>query len=184
MDTIESLTQKLLATYGTQYQLERLRQRAVPRVVRMLEATCETLPLSMIPITLAWTALVFFLPLGEPLKIIRLYAVGLLAMLIGAAFLFTMQALCSRLKLKDEILSEMTLLSGLAYHPNTALRRCVLARGYATLGEFRAWYVKQREILDTRAADFAAAIDTARRGGATPKNLDHYPPGARAFLEA
>jgi len=184
MESIEAITAKLLAAYGAQHQLEKLRQRAVPGIVRLLEGARTILPLGMIPITLVWTAVVFFLPVGDPFKLIRLYALGLLAMMLGAGLLLLLQALLSRIKLSDKILGEMALLPGLAYHPNIVLRRNVAARGYATLGEFRQWFDKQREILETRVGDFEVALENLRRGDRfPPPNYESLPPGARAFLE-
>ena len=131
-------------------------------------------------IGLSWT--VFFLPVTDPIKLIRLYALGLLSMLVFAGVVFTLRTLLARLKLRDSILEEMTMLQGLAYHPNTVLRRSLSTRGWVTLGEFQHWYEKQREILQTRADDFEAAIETARRG-VEALDLDTFLPGARAFLE-
>lgn len=184
METAETLTQKLLAAYGTRHQLERLRERAVPKPIRMVEGARTVLPLGMIPITLVWTAVVFFLPIGDPFKLIRLYALGLLAMMLSAGALLALQTLSSGLKLNDQILGEMTMIHGLAYHPNTALRRHVAARGYATLGEFRQWYEKQREILETRVSDFDGALAALKRGKRLPTtDISAYPPGAQLFLK-
>lgn len=183
MESVESLSQKLLVTYGARHQLERLHQRAVPVVVRVIEAARVALPLGMIPLALVWTAVVFFLPIMEPLALIRLYAMGLLGLLLIAAAVVAFRALLSRVRLKDSILGEMATLQGLAFHPNTALRRQLAARGYATLGDFHQWYTKQCEILDQRAEDFEAAIEHAERGHTAPPNLDEFPPGARLFLE-
>lgn len=182
MEAVEDLTQKLLATHGVQHLLERLHQRAVPAPVRLLEGIRAALPLGMIPISLVWTAVVFFLPVTEPIKLIRLYALGLLAMLVFAGVAFTLRTLVAKLRLKDAILEQMAVLQGLAYHPNTVLRRSLSARGWVTLGEYQLWYEKQRDILQTRADDFEAAIENARRG-VEAVDLDAFPPGARAFLE-
>lgn len=184
METIEELTQKLLTTYGVQHQLEKLRLRAVPSLVRWIEGARTTLPLGLIPITLAWTAVVFFLPYGDSQTLIRLYALGLLAMLGGVSLLLVLRNLTGRMKLRDEVLGEMTMLTGLAYHPNTALRRSVATKGFATLADFRQWYEKQRGILENRAADFESAIATLKRNADRPlPDLDDFPPGARTFLE-
>ena len=183
MESVETLTQKLMVAYGTQHQLERLRQRAVPKLVRVLEGARTVLPLSLIPASLVWTAVVFFLPFGETLELIRLYAMGLLVLMLTAGILLMARLLLSRLRLRDEILGEMTLIPGLAYHPNTALRRRVAARGYATLAEFQHWYDKQREILETRVSDFDAAIHALKHSQTATRDLAQYAPGARLFLQ-
>jgi hypothetical protein len=183
MESVETLTQKLMAAYGTQHQLERLRQRAVPKLVRVLEGARTVLPLSLIPASLVWTAVVFFLPFGDTMELIRLYAIGLLTLMLTAGFLLMLRFAVTHLRLRDEFLGELTLIPGLAYHPNTALRRRVAARGYATLAEFQQWYDKQREILETRVSDFDAALHALKRSPAAPRNLDQYAPGARLFLQ-
>lgn len=184
MEPTESLNQKLLAVYGAVHQLERTRVRAIPGWARFLEGVSNALPLGMIPITLVWTAIVFFLPYGDHIKLIRLYALGLFAMLLSAGLLAVLVSLVSRLRLKDLVLLEIAGMSGLAFHPNNVLRRVVAVRGYATLGEFRTWYLKQREILDTRVSDFEAQAEGLRGPKIEALSADQLPEGARAFVES
>mgnify|MGYP001175357821 CR=1 FL=1 len=183
-ETIESLTEKLLAAYSALSQLSLVRKRALPLWVRALDVAGNALPLGMIPITLIWTAIVFFAPTYDPIGLIRMYAIGLLVMLLGAGLICGLRLTAFRQKLPDEILGDLALLDGLAYHPNAVLRRSIAARGYATLGEFLSWHDKQKEILDTRVSDYLVAIDTLRRGTAKQRVHFDLPPGARAFLDS
>jgi len=180
LDTLARKSQEASISLAT---LSQLRRRGLPRTVTLLYRLCEGLPLGLIPVTLTWTGIVFFLPVTEPLTLIRVYALGLLAMLLIWAALWQARTLVGTWRLADGILGEIAQLPGLAYHPNATLRRQLVGRGWVTFGEFRDWAEKQRQILETRRKDYEVAVELAKHPSLRA-DLRGFPPGARAFLES
>ena len=181
----ESLAHKCREAAQALEGLVDLRRRALPRGVGLIHGACAALPLGLIPISLTWTAAVFFLPDSQPLILIRLYALGLLGILLAWAAVRQTQTLVNAWKLADGVLGRIARMRGLAYHPNAALRRELAARGHVTLGDFKIWYERQHQILETRLHDYQAARDLAREQSEGSPAIDTagFPPGARAFLE-
>jgi len=181
-DTIDSLTPKLGATLTTLRAVEQLYADGISPGRRGLYRICEWLPLGVIPLSLVWSGVIFFAHAEDPMHLVLMFSLGLLAILGSTGMLFALRRVLDELRLGDAILGEIVQNPNLAYHPNSVLRRCVARRGYATLGEFRIWVAKQREILNNRANDFAASLDALRKGPPLCR-LEQIAPGARAFLD-
>jgi hypothetical protein len=182
LETIDSLTPKLGATLTTLRTVEQLYTDGISSVRRGLYRLCEWLPLGVIPLSLIWSGVILFAHAEDPMHLVLIFSLGLLAILGSTALLFALRRVLDEMHLPDAILGGIIQNSNLAYHPNSVLRRCVARRGYATLGEFRVWVAKQREILNNRANDFTATLESLRKGPPLCR-LEQIAPGARAFLD-
>ena len=180
-DSLETLTPKLGQALTTLRQVDQVYVRALPPAQRLVYRGCDYLPLGLIPLSLLWSVIILFLPSPDPLRLVLVFAVGMLALLATLGVFFLFRWFTDHARLPDEVLRELVD-QDFAYHPNAVLRRALTRRGYVTVGEFRTWAQNQRSILNTRANDYAASIDALRRSADTPA-LHTLSDAAREFLD-
>lgn len=152
-DSAERLARAVVA----RETVEDLYAQAFAPGVRALHRALESLPLSMIPATLAWTFLAITLLETASAYSLQIYLAGLFLLAVGALALAGAARLHGRTVLPDSVLERLCEdLSGLAYYPNTQLKERIRKKGYASRWDFYLWYREQTGILATRIRDLNA----------------------------
>lgn len=178
-ESLPSLTEKLGATLATRRQVEEIYAAAVPYGLRLVYRGCDALPLGLIPASLLWCCVIFFIPAADPLRLILVFALGLLTLLGALGVLFVFRWVGDRSRLDEEILRELVG-QDFAYHPTAVLRRALLRQGHVTYRDFRTWVQNERTILNNRANDYVASLEALRQ---RPPVAHAFSPAARAFLD-
>jgi hypothetical protein len=152
-DSEEKLTRAIVARESVQD----LYAQAFAPGVRILHRMLESLPLSMIPATLAWTFLSITLLQMNSMRSLQLYLAGLFVLAAAALSLVAVVRLLGRTTLDDEVLERLADgLAGLAYYPNALLKDRIREKGFANCWDFYLWYREQTSILATRIRDLKA----------------------------
>lgn len=178
LDTQDRLERTLLARDF----VDELHHEALGPVSRALNRVRDSLPLSAIPVVVAWTLLVMLLPQREPGSTLHAYFAGLFLVLSACLCLVFVVALLNRRRVADAVLARIAdHIDGLAYHPNGVLKQALALQGYITQAHLLAWTKQQRAILDVRARDLRAR----RRSATVPVDAGTVQgEGARRFLRS
>jgi hypothetical protein len=152
-DSVERLARAVVA----RETVDDLYAQAFAPGVRALHRALESLPLSMIPATLAWTFVaITLLETASPYSL-QVYLAGLFLLAVGALALAGAVRLHGRRALPDAVLERLGEdLAGLAYYPNVQLKDRIREKGYASRWDFYLWYLEQASILATRIRDLNA----------------------------